>query len=685
MPDVEFKKRHRELSVLIERHNEKYHRDDSPEISDAEYDGLFQELLRLENQYPELISNTSPSQKVGAKTSNKFSKIEHTVPMLSLGNVFSEEDLENFLERVNRFLNQEKTSSLEIVAEPKIDGLSCSIRYERGDLKYAVTRGDGFIGEDITQNILTIDDVPKRLSGDFPDVIEVRGEVYMKRSEFLTLNENQKLNNKPLFANPRNAAAGSLRQIDSSVTASRSLNFFGYALGEISSSIGSSQWQVRESLKHFGFKEATPAARCLERKDIIDYYKMVEEVRADLDYEIDGVVYKIDDLALQDRLGFVSRAPRWATAHKFPAEKAITVVNDIEIQVGRTGVLTPVARLEPVGVGGVIVSNATLHNADEIERKDVRIGDHVIIQRAGDVIPQVVEVVLSKRLEGAMAYVFPKQCPICKSHVMREEGEVAKRCTGGLICDAQRKERLKHFVSRLAFNIDGMGNKIIEQFCDDDIIKSPNDIFTIEKRVQDNIISFEDKEGWGETSLNNLFLSINTSREILFNRFIYALGIRQVGEATAKKLALNYTTLDILSDKMKLARDKQGEEYFNLMNIEDIGESVADDLIEFFNEPINQDILDALKKEIIITPYEVVVDETSPVVGKIVVFTGSLDKSGRAEAKANAEKLGAKVSGSISKKTDILIAGRDAGSKLKKAKELGVKVLSEDEWLSLIG
>ena len=684
MTDVETRKRHSYLSLLIAKHNKKYHGEDNPDISDAEYDALFQELSNLEEQYPELTNVDSPTQKVGAAPSKKFGKIKHSVPMLSLGNVFTEEDLQGFIDKLSRFLNLDKIARIAIVAEPKIDGLSCSIRYEKGEIVHAVTRGDGYEGENITENIKTIKDIPHQLKGNFPDIIEVRGEVFMGREDFLVLNEKQKENGNKIFANPRNAAAGSLRQLDASITANRSLGFFGYALGEISEPIGNSQWEIRESLNVMGFKGADPAALCENIDDILKYYNGIEKQRSQLNYEIDGVVYKVNDLELQERLGFVSRAPRWATAHKFPAEKAVTRVDDIEIQVGRTGVLTPVARLEPVGVGGVIVSNATLHNEDEIQRKDVRIGDYVVIQRAGDVIPQVVEVLVEKRDAKVQKFAFPNYCPICHSHVVREEGEVAKRCTGGLICEAQAKERLKHFVSRLALDIDGLGDKIIEQFWDDRLIRSPEDIFYLENKENQNEISLTKKEGWGEQSVQNLFQSINEKRKVVLNRFIYALGIRQVGEATAKKLALNYKNIDNLKNKMIEAKNRESEAYLTLINIEDIGESVANDLINFFTEEINQNILENLKKELNIIPYEVQVESGSKVLGKTVVFTGKLEKMGRSEAKSKAEKMGAKVSGSVSSKTDYLVAGADSGSKLKKAKELGVVVLTEDEWIELI-
>jgi DNA ligase (NAD+) len=681
----EAQKRHKELATQIFQHDKKYYADDAPEISDADYDKLRQELLNLEKQYPELETEASPSQKVGVKPSKGFGKIKHAVPMLSLGNVFTEEELEDFLTRVRKFLGLNEDKTVEIAAEPKIDGLSCSLRYEKGELVYAATRGDGYEGEDITANVKTIKDISQKLEGDYPDIVEVRGEVYMRRDDFLKLNEKQEAEGKQKFANPRNAAAGSLRQLDASITATRPLYFFGYALGEISDQIADTQWGIRDKIQSWGFTEAKPAALCQNLKEIMDYYAHINDQRAELNYEIDGVVYKVNNLDYQERLGFVSRAPRWATAHKFPAEKAMTILNDIDIQVGRTGVLTPVARLEPITVGGVVVSNATLHNEDEIKRKDVRIGDHVTIQRAGDVIPQVVNVIMDKRKTDSQPYEFPKTCPVCNSQAIREEGEVAWRCTGGLICEAQAVERLKHFVSRLAFDIDGLGSKIVQQFWEEGLIKTPVDIFTLEERDQKSLTKIRNKEGWGEISAKNLFQSINDRRNIDFNRFIYALGIRQIGEATAKRLASTYSDLENLKSKMIEAKNHESEAYQDLINIDDIGPSTADDLIGFFNEPHNQEILEKLMAQVQINPYEMPDNQDSAVAGKTVVFTGSLTKFTRAEAKAKAESLGAKVSGSVSKKTDYVVAGEDAGSKLKKAKELGVDVLSEDQWLDLIG
>ena len=583
----EARQRHVMLCREIEKANELYYQKDSPDLSDAEYDKKFKELQAIETAYPVLITAQSPTQKVGSKPAKGFKKIKHSVPMLSLGNVFSEEDLHEFLNRVRNFLGLGMEEDIPLAAEPKIDGLSCSIRYEGGQMVYAVTRGDGYEGEDITNNVRTIADIPQTLLGqDIPDIVEVRGEVYMRRSDFIDLNKRQEQESKQIFANPRNAAAGSLRQLDSTITAQRKLHFFGYALGQISEKISDSQWGVREKIASWGFVEATPAALCNNVQDIMAYYNKVTALRPDLNYEIDGVVYKVNDLALQERLGFVSRAPRWATAHKFPAEQAVTIVQGIDIQVGRTGVLTPVARLEPITVGGVVVSNATLHNADEIERKDICIGDHVVIQRAGDVIPQVVEVVFEKRHQSAQKYQFPKICPVCQSQAIREEGEVAWRCTGGLICPAQAVERLKHFVSRLAFDIDGLGAKIIEDFWRDGLIKNPVDIFMLQKRDKESLTPLRAREGWGDLSAKNLFEAIEKSKEIELNRFIYALGIRQIGEATAKRLSAFYGDIEGLENQIEKAQNRDGEAYQDLINIEDVGPSVADDLIAFLPNPI---------------------------------------------------------------------------------------------------
>jgi DNA ligase (NAD+) len=601
--------------------------------------------------------------------------------MLSLANAFSEGDVTDFVERIRKFLNLNKEDDLEFLAEQKIDGLSCSLRYEDGILVVAATRGDGQEGEDITANVRTIGDIPQTLPKTSPKILEVRGEIYMRRDDFMRLNVEQEKRGEKIFANPRNAAAGSVRQLDSSVTAARPLRFFGYALGEVSTPIAQTQEGIRDKFSEWGFAQAMPQARCLSVHDIMRYYSEIERSRPDLPYDIDGVVYKVNRLDYQERLGFVSRAPRWAIAHKFPAEKAVTILKEIVVQVGRTGALTPVAELEPITVGGVVVARATLHNEDEVVRKDVRVGDHVVIQRAGDVIPQVVEVLLEKRQPDSHPFVFPLVCPACGSHAVREEGEVVRRCTGGLICPAQAVERLKHFVSRNAFDIEGLGAKIIEEFWNEGLIKNPADIFTIEEKNRNSLTPLKNREGWGDLSVKNLFESINKRRSISLDRFIYALGIRQVGEATAKKLAAEYHTLDELLGKME-----QGDSVLpELIAIEDIGAAVAGDILAFFAEDHNRTVIKDLLKQIEVEPYEPVRMSETPVSGKTVVFTGTLTHMTRSEAKARAERLGAKVAGSVSKKTNYVVAGEDAGSKLAAARELGVQVLSEEEWLSLTG
>lgn len=675
------KARHRQLSKEIVRHDALYHGQDNPEVSDAEYDKLRRELDFLEAEHPDLKTVNSPSAKVGAKPARGFSKVTHSIPMLSLSNVFNEEDVDDFLDRIRRFLNLGSDEQVEIVAEPKIDGLSCAIRYENGLLVQAATRGDGQVGEDITDNVKTIADIPHEIKGDVPPLIEVRGEIYMSRNAFIDLNDRLEKEDKPPFANPRNAAAGSVRQLDTKITKSRKLSFFGYALGDNKAAVASTQKEIQDRLKSWGFAQATPTRLCKSTFDIMELYGEIETVRPDLSYEIDGVVYKVNRLDWQERLGFVSRAPRWATAHKFPAEKAVTIIHGIDIQVGRTGALTPVARLEPITVGGVVVSNATLHNFDEIERKDVRVGDHVVIQRAGDVIPQVVRVVMDKRKDNAEKIEYPETCPVCTSPATRPEGDVILRCTGGMICAAQAVERLKHFVSKNAFDIDGMGKKVIEQFWEEGFIKNPADIFTLENM---HIQAISKLEGWGALSVENVFAAINQKRTIPFNRFIFGLGIRQVGEATAKRLASVYGDLDTLEIAMVKALEPDSETLTELLNIDDIGPSVAQDLIAFFNDDRSVKIINDLAAQLTIEPYVAPMIGDSAVAGKTVVFTGSLEKMTRAEAKAKAESLGAKVAGSVSKKTDYVIAGADAGSKAKKAKDLGVTILTEDEWLEMV-
>jgi DNA ligase (NAD+) len=675
--------RHKTLSAQIRSADKAYYNEDSPEITDAQYDVLRKELEALEAANPELMTKDSPTQSLGAAPSKGFGKVKHAVPMLSLGNVFSEEELEEFLARLRRFLSLSEGEAIEIVAEPKIDGLSCSLRYENRELVMAATRGDGAEGENITANVKTIAGIPHALPDDAPDILEVRGEIYMARADFEALNIAQEERGGKVFANPRNAAAGSVRQLNVEVTKTRALKFFGYALGEVSAPLADTHYGVREKLQGWGIPE-TPYEICTSLTELMHNYEATLNTRPDLDYEIDGIVYKVNRLDWQERLGFVARAPRWATAHKFPAERAVTRLQAIDIQVGRTGVLTPVARLEPITVGGVVVSNATLHNQDEIERKDVRIGDYVVIQRAGDVIPQVVEVLLDKREDDPPVFHIPDHCPKCDSQAIREEGEVAIRCTGGLICPAQAVERLKHFVSRLAFDIEGLGAKIIEQFYEEGLIKSPADIFRLEEGNKGTLTPIRAREGWGHLSEKNLFASINERRTIALARFIYALGIRQIGEATAKMLAAQYVSIEGLREGLNAAQDRESEAYQMLINMDGIGASMADDLLGFFAEDHNCAVLDDLQSHLTIEPFEALQTQDSALSEKVVVFTGALNIS-RSEAKAQAERLGAKVTGSVSKKTDFLIAGEDAGSKLKKAKELGVEILTEAQWLEMIG
>lgn len=679
------------LAAEIANHDLLYHQKDAPEISDAAYDALRQRNDAIEARFPQLVREDSPSLKVGAAPASAFGKIVHRVPMLSLGNVFDEEGVRDFLDRIRRFLGLDQTDELAFTAEPKIDGLSITLRYEGGKLVQAATRGDGFEGENVTANVRTISDIPKEIeTSGFPDPFEVRGEIYMSRSAFQKLNEEQLRRGDRPFANPRNAAAGSLRQLDSTITASRPLRFFAYGWGEAVTTPAETQDGAYQKLRAWGFP-LNPLTRLTHSaEEMLAVYQDIEARRSGLDYDIDGVVYKLDRLDLQERLGFVSRSPRWAVAHKFPAEKATTVLRDIEIQVGRTGSLTPVAKLEPVTVGGVVVQNATLHNEDEIERKDVRIGDTVIIQRAGDVIPQILEPVTEKRPKGAKRFAFPDICPACGSHAVREVDErtgkrdVVRRCTGGLICPAQRVKRLKHFVSRNAFDIEGFGEKRIQELYDDGIIQSPQQIFTLAEEDAKRDAKLAEREGWGALSAQKLFASIEDRRAVKLDRFIFALGIRHVGEITGRLLARTYGTAENFLKAMRAASEtRESEAFVELENIDGIGPAAAAALADFFGEPHNGDVVEALLQQV--TPQELeAVDQTSPVSGKAVVFTGTLEKMTRSEAKARAERLGAKVSGSVSRKTDYVVAGPGAGSKLKSAKELGVEVLTEDEWLELI-
>jgi DNA ligase (NAD+) len=676
------------LEAEIAAHDRRYYQEDAPSVSDAAYDRLRQRYSAIEARFPQLRTATSLTQRVGAAPSARFAKVRHAVPMLSLDNAFAEDDVRDFVGRIRRFLRLSDDEEIAFSAEPKIDGLSMSLRYERGALVTGATRGDGNEGEDVTANIRTLADVPQRLKGSgIPAICEVRGEVYMTKHAFLALNKRQAETGGQIFANPRNSAAGSLRQKDPSITASRPLGFFAYAWGAMSEMPADTQSGMIKWFERCGFKTNPLTKLCRGLDALLRFHHEIEAQRGTLDYDIDGVVYKVDRLDWQERLGFVSRSPRWAIAHKFTAERAITLLKDIEIQVGRTGALTPVAKLEPVTVGGVVVQNATLHNADEIARLDVRIGDTVQIQRAGDVIPQVLGVILEKRPRGAKAYEFPKRCP-CPLHteVVRdqtaagEEGAIA-RCTGEFACPYQAVEHLKHFVSRRAFDIDGLGDKQIELFYENGWLKEPADIFTLEDR--NGKIHLQDVEGFGETSVRNLFAAISARREIAPERFIYALGIRHVGETTAVALARGYGTWQAFHEAcLKLAKGDD-DVRADMDALDQIGDTVIDSLRDYFAEAHNRRRVERLAGEIKIREAEKPRGD-SAVAGKTVVFTGTLEKMTRDEAKASAERLGAKVSGSVSKKTDYVVAGPGAGSKLADAKKLGIAVLTEDEWVKLI-
>ena len=672
------------LARDIARHDRLYYQDSAPVLSDAEYDALRLRNEALEARFPDLVRPDSPSHRVGAPAGEGFAKVTHARPMLSLGNAFDGADLEEFVARVRRFLKLDPGQPVGLVGEPKIDGLSASLRFEDGAFVRGATRGDGVVGEDITANLRTVGDIPARLSGPAPGVLEVRGEVYMSRTAFVALNARREEAGEALFANPRNAAAGSLRQLDASVTASRPLHFFAYGWGEISDEPGGLYRDFLGQLETWGFAVNPLAEPCPDLAAALDLHARLLARRDSLDYDTDGVVFKVDRLDWQTRLGQVSRAPRWAIAYKFPPEQARTLLKRIVIQVGRTGTLTPVAELEPVAVAGVTVSRATLHNEDEIARKDVREGDTVIVQRAGDVIPQIVEVDESKRPDGTVPFRFPDRCPECGSHAVREAGEVAWRCSGGLVCPAQAVERLRHFVSRAAFDIEGLGEKQVAQFRDWGWIETPADIFRLEERDPEREPPLAEREGWGEVSAQNLFDAIRVRRRIGLARFINALGIRMVGETTARLLARQYGSYRLFDAAMRDASDREGDAYAALVDIDGIGPKVAEMLVEFFAEPQNRAAVDDLAARLTIEDF-VAPASDSPLDGKTVVFTGGLERMTRDEAKARALALGAKVSGSVSKKTDYVVAGADSGSKLKKAAELGVGVLSEDDWFALIG
>ncbi|WP_425082816.1 NAD-dependent DNA ligase LigA [Ruegeria profundi] len=726
------------LADLLSRANRLYHGEDAPEISDAEYDALKRRNVEIEEKFPYLKRSDSPSDQVGARPADGFSKVTHAQRMMSLGNAFDDEDVADFDRSIRKYLGLSADAPLAYTAEPKIDGLSLSLRYEQGNLVQAATRGDGEVGENVTANARTISDIPHTIQG-APDILEVRGEVYMSHADFEALNQRQaEAGGKP-FANPRNAAAGSLRQLDAEITRARPLKFFAYAWGELSAPLAETQDVAIERLKSYGFSTNPLTRLCKTTQDMLAHYRSIEEQRATLGYDIDGVVYKVDNLGLQARLGFRSTTPRWAIAHKFPAELAWTRLEAIDIQVGRTGALSPVARLHPVTVGGVVVSNATLHNEDYIagrdakggtirDGKDIREGDWVQVYRAGDVIPKIADVDLSKRPEDAVPYEFPRTCGKCGSAAVREEGDAVRRCTGGMICPAQAVEKLKHFVSRKAFDIEGLGAKQIEMFYEDPVlpIKTPADIFDLQNRDSSALSRLKNREGWGDTSASNLFAAIDEKRTIPFARLLFGLGIRHVGEVVARDLALHYRDWEAMSQAVDSARPAalayraadQAEEaerlaaasdgrrarikesrtaaiaelsvaveaaaaWSDLIAVDGIGATVGLALSDAFANVEERQAFDALKAHLTVVPPDAPASE-SPVAGKTVVFTGTLEKMTRAEAKARAEALGAKVSGSVSKKTDILVAGPGAGSKAKKAAELGIETLDEDGWLQLI-
>ncbi len=667
------------LAAEIAHHDRAYYEQDAPEIDDAAYDALRRRNLDIEARFPALVRADSPSKRVGAAPDTGFSKLRHRVPMLSLDNAFATEDFADFVARAHRFLGT--SGDLPVVAEPKIDGLSINLTYENGVFVHGATRGDGTEGEDVTANLRTMKSVPERLSGASPALIEIRGEVFMTKADFLALNERQAAAGEKIFANPRNAAAGGLRQLDPRITAARPLSLFAYAQGEANEQVVGTHWAFLGCLKDWGF-DVNPLSRLVRDEAAAEAFQAeIGLARSGLDYDIDGVVYKIDDLSLQRRLGFVGRAPRWAIAWKFPAEQATTVLRDIRIQVGRTGALTPVAELEPVNVGGVLVSRATLHNEDEIARKDVRVGDTVVLQRAGDVIPQIVSVVTERRPADAVSYVYPALCPVCGSHAVRPPGEVVRRCTGGLTCPEQRVERLIHFVSRAAFDIDGLGEKSIREFYEAGWLHGPADLFELPAREAE----IAKREGWGRLSARNLSRAIEAKRRIPLDRVIYALGIRRIGEANAKLLARHYGSYAVWRKGMADATIIGSEARSTLGEILGIGPAIAEELVDFFYEPRNVATLDELAAKLTVEDAAIPAAADSPVAGKIVVFTGTLETMTRPEAKARAEALGAKVTDSVSKKTDLVVVGADAGSKARKAAELGVTTVTEAEWRELAG
>lgn len=681
LTDAEAAAEYGRLGTEIARHDQLYHQQDSPEITDAEYDELRRRLNDIAARFPALARNDGPASTVGAAPAGGFPKLRHGLPMLSLGNVFGEAEFAEFGARARRFLGLPADAILRMVGEPKIDGLSISLRYRNREFLHGATRGDGQEGEDVTANLRTLASLPRHLPPGAPDDIEIRGEVFMTKADFLALNAAQEAAGQRLFANPRNAAAGSLRQLDWHVTAGRPLSLFAYALGESSSAPARTHWDYLERLREWGF-QVNPLSRLLtDAADAAAFQEEIGAARSSLAYDIDGVVYKIDDLEWQRRMGFVGREPRWAVAWKFPAERATTVLRDIALQVGRTGALTPVAVLAPVGVGGVLVTRATLHNEDEIARKDVRIGDTVILQRAGDVIPQIIGPVLDRRPPDAVAYVFPDHCPACGSAAIRPPGEAVRRCTGGLTCPAQREERLVHFVSRGAFDIEGLGEKTLREFIAAGWLAAPSDIFRLPEREAE----IARREGWGDTSARNLVRSIEARRRIALARFIFGLGIRRIGESNARLLARHYGSLAHWRERMEAAVAVGSDARAELSAILGIGPAIAEELAEFFGETRNRDALDALALVLTVEDAVPADDVAGALTGKSVVFTGTLETMTRPEAKALAERLGARVTDSVSKKTDLVVVGADAGTKAKKAAELGVRTVTEAEWRELAG
>ena len=683
------------LAEILAQANEAYHTRDAPEISDAEYDALKRRNAEIESRFPDLKRPDSPSEQVGAAPAEGFAKLRHAQRMMSLSNAFEDEEIAEFDARIRRYLGLGPEAALAYTAEPKIDGLSLSLRYEEGALVQAATRGDGTVGENVTANARTITDIPHDLDG-APDLLEVRGEVYMSHADFAELNARQAETGGKTFANPRNAAAGSLRQLDPEITRARPLRFFAYSWGVLSEPLAETQMGAIARLKALGFATNPLTRRCETLEEMLAHYREIEAQRASLGYDIDGVVYKVDDLSLQERLGFRSTTPRWAIAHKFPAELAWTRLEAIDIQVGRTGALSPVARLAPVTVGGVVVSNATLHNEDYIagrdasgtpirDGKDIRVGDWVQVYRAGDVIPKIADVDLSRRPDGARLYAFPQTCPECGSEAIREPGDAVRRCTGGLICPAQAVEKLKHFVSRAAFDIEGLGAKQVEQFYADGWIREPADIFTLQERFGSGLQQLKNREGWGEKSAANLFAAIEERRRIPLGRLIFSLGIRHVGEVVANLLARSYGSWDNFVASIEAAQDRESEAWAGLIGIDGIGEVVAQSLVSSFAQEAERASIDRLVAHLDVQDAEAPQTEGSPVAGKTIVFTGSLERMTRAEAKARAEALGARVSGSVSARTDLVVAGPGAGSKGRKAAELGIEILDEDGWLALIG